>query len=115
MLAVASGLTGCFTSLADDVQYVPGYGYVVHVRRFKVGGQLDSDRFYVFQTGGEAQKFLEDFRRGGADLSHEPRITSDRQPQEFDYITKHLQPLPRIPTGTIDRVMPPVPTGPAPQ
>ena len=115
MLAIATSLAGCVTSFTRDVQYVPGYGYVVRVVRVRVGGYIDRELFYIFNTEQEAQKFVEDFQRGVEVLGHEPRIASDRQPELFNDIEKRLQPVPRIPTPTIDRVVPPVPTGPAPQ
>jgi hypothetical protein len=128
IIGLTIALVGCYSfSLLQDVQYAPGYGYVVKVEEehFEstaggpggiMGGMVSKNYFYIFETEQEARKFVEDLKRDPKDPRYKTMRRTNFDESLYFYILQKLQPVPpSAPSGVIDRVVPPIPTGPAPQ
>ena len=127
-IGLALGLAGCYSfSLIQDVQYAPGYGYVVKVEEEHfdtsaagpggvMGGMVHKNYFYIFETEQEAQQFVEDLKRDPKDPRYKTMRRTNYDESLYFYILQSLRPVPpSTPSAVIDRVVPPIPTGPAPQ
>ena len=125
--ALLALLSACAGYMVDSsVQYAPGYGYVVKVEYgdYSSSSPYPHEHFYyVFQTESEAHDFVWSMRNPQPNAS--PREVAARRPRwregtnQYDDIVRLAKPVP--PRGgsdvnrTLDRVVPPVPTAPAPQ
>jgi hypothetical protein len=120
MLALVAGTAGC-VAVSHEVQYAPGYGYVVGV--FEVLGLVGEGgerRVYVlFDTEEAAQRWIARVKEGDVSsgymrISGYRRVVADSDP-DYQKIFDLLYP-PRPEIGrTIDNVTPPVPAGTPPQ
>ncbi len=125
---LAGSVSGCFAiyEVKSSVANVPGYGYVVHVQADIPHGAYSSNfsvyqYYYVFQTEEEARRFIEAVNESmyaEVAKTHEPRYR--QYSPEYEQIGCYLgtiKPcaLGSTPASTIDRVVPPVPTGPTPR
>jgi hypothetical protein len=118
------GAAYCTYTVESDVSYVPGYGYVVQVQKdFWYGaGTAEQDHFFVFGTEQEARQYIEEVRKNP---NHNPgpgvrQVGRETNPDTYRDIANKLPTPPALArpdaiNRAIDRVAPPVPTGPAPQ
>lgn len=112
------------TTIEGGIQFAPGYGYVIDV----VHGKKNEHTYFVFETHEEAEKWAFNFQQTpnksaamGAP-GYKMRVDEDDKNEQelFDKIRTALRtpsPPPGVPEvgRTIDQVVPPVPTAPAPR
>jgi len=97
------GATSC-TQPVGDITYAPGYGYVVKVHRNAglTGGE-DRNYYYIFPTEERAAEFYHEYYvnpNGFRDtLRPGERVVNDddKEYEEYNKITKLLQPVPPPP------------------
>lgn len=118
-IVLFSGAMTCVT-IEGGIQFAPGYGYVVDVER----NDAKSFHFlYVFDTLEEAQRWTFEFQQNPSKLQamgnpgYRRRVSEEYEFELYKKIVSLLRPPPPsgAPLDTIDRVVPPVPIGPAPQ
>lgn len=115
----------CYGLDDESIEYAPGYGYVVSVQEYEDGNKTEIV-YYLFDTLEQAQGFVRDFKAKVSRVSkqsipqgyHTAAYEEDSVPgREVARLKKPRYPLPdggRI-NLTIDRAIPPLPTGPQPQ
>lgn len=101
-IVIFCGATTCSVPVGD-ITYAKGYGYVVRVeRRGGIDGMKDKNYYYIFPTEERAAEFYHQYYLDpegfqGTLRPGERVVNDDRSPEEFDKITKLLQPLPPPP------------------
>jgi hypothetical protein len=118
-LVIFLGAASCTYKVEGDVQYAPGYGYVVKVQRTftSADGELFQNLFFIFDTEEAARRYVDRVKQ---DPGHTPDtvrvVSSSQNEKEYEHISDHRQPLPpRARPDAIDRITPPIPTGPSPR
>jgi hypothetical protein len=130
VMVVFLGGTTCYEQEGPQLRYAPGYGYIVEVEQDRGSTYITRrdvifvpDRsktfYYIFETEEAARQFIEELKRVAWRLPPYPRRIYALDP-EAEKLLKNATtdlpgPLPRATPDVIDRVVPPVPTAPAPQ
>jgi hypothetical protein len=130
-MVVFLGGTACYEQQGPVLRYAPGYGYIVEV--LETEGSLYTDKrqgvfvpddldtlYFVFDTEDAARKFIDELKQTSWRLptGYARRLSpSDPETQKMLKIatTDLPRPPPRATPEAIDRVVPPVPTAPAPK
>jgi len=121
-MLLAAMLAGCSeTKIESDVlYYAPTQKYVVKVNYSRNVDDRPDDYYFVFDTEQEARDFVQ-----AVNSDPHTRLAIDRE--RFGESTKAFQDIDRLAgpvpprvrpdaiNRAIDRVVPPIPTGPAPQ
>lgn len=126
VVVIVTQLAGftCYYLDHSQIEYAPGYGYIVTVERDKTDGRA-KDFYYVFDTREQAEQFIREFPdlKYGVTQNRIPGGWKARYPESSDEgeeIERTKSPRLPAPTGEginrmIDRATPPLPTGPQPQ
>jgi hypothetical protein len=121
-MLLAATLAGCSDTkiLSDVLYYAPAQKYVVKVNYSRNVDDRPDDYYFVFDTEQEARDFVQ-----AVNSDPHTRLANDRlkygdRTQAFLDIDKGAGPVPpRVRPDAInralDRVTPPIPTGPTPQ
>ena len=116
------GLAGCSETklLSDVLYYAPGNKFVVKVNYSRNVDDRPDDYYFIFDTEQEARDFVQAVRNDPRTRLAIDRRRAGEHSQEFKDIDKQVGPVPpRVRPDAInrvlDRVTPPVPTGPAPR
>lgn len=116
VIVIFCGANSC-AHIDGWVQFAPGYGYVIEV----VDANGDHT-YFVFSTREKAEAWAQSFNLAGDKIAarHTPgfdfKADEDTERDLYEQIEKVLRGTPGGNVSrTIDRVVPPMPTAPAPQ
>lgn len=99
VLVVFCGATTCIRPVGE-IQYAPGYGYVVKVeKQGGIDGAKNRDYYYIFPTRERAEEFYHEYyvNPDGFQQTLRPGervVDDDNNHDEFHRIRKLLRPLP---------------------
>lgn len=96
VIVVTCSAVSCELQPRGEIQYAPGYGYVVLVEQYSTGFQSEKSYYQVFPTLERAQEFRDSFLAGRRDTPpvREDERRFDTNSPDGQTIWQTLQPVP---------------------